>query len=65
MRIHFYVHVEELEYLNKIIQGKMEADEYRVSISPMYFADSYLIDIEYDDFVRLKDNNQLDTLISL
>jgi len=65
MRIHFYVHVEELEYLNKIIHGKMEADEYRVSISPMYFVDSYLVDITYDDFVRLKDNNQLDTLISL
>lgn len=65
MRIHFYVHTEELEYLNKIIQGKTEAGEYRVSVSPTYFKDSYLVDISYDDFVRLNDNNQLDSLISL
>jgi len=65
MRIHFYVHIEELEYLNKIIYGKMEAGEYRVSISPAYFEGSYLVDISYDDFVRLNDTNQFSTLISL
>jgi hypothetical protein len=65
MRIHFYIHIEELEYLNKILHGKMEAGEYRVSISPMYFENSYLIDISYDDFVRLNDNDQFSTLISL
>jgi hypothetical protein len=65
MRIHFYVHIEELEYLNKIIYGNMEAGEYRVSISPTYFKGSYLVDISYTDFVRLNDNNQLSTLISL
>jgi hypothetical protein len=65
MRIHFYVHLEELEYLNKILQGKMEADEYQVSIAPCYFDNSYLVDISYEDFVRLNDNNTFTTLISL
>jgi hypothetical protein len=63
MRIHFYIHIEELEYLNKILHSKMEAQEYRVSISPMYFENSYLVDIS--DFVRLNDNYQFSTLISL
>lgn len=65
MRIQFYVHLEELEYLNKILQGKMEAGEYQISISPCYFDNSYLVDISYEDFVRLNDNNTFTTLISL
>lgn len=65
MRIHFYIHVEELEYLNKILQGKMEAGEYQISIAPCYFDNAYLVDISYDDFVRLNDNNTFTTLISL
>lgn len=65
MRIHFYVHIDELEYLNKIINGKMEVDEYQISISPNYFENSYWIGISYDDFVRLNDNNTFTTLISL
>lgn len=65
MRIHFYIHIGELEYLNKIIAGKMEAGEYQISISPYYFNDSYLTSIPYDDFIRLNDNNTFTTLISL
>ncbi len=65
MRIHFYIHVEELEYLNKILTEKMEADEYQISIAPTYFENSYLVDISYNDFIRLKDNNAFTTLISL
>lgn len=65
MRIYFYIHVNELEYLNNIISGKVETGEYQVSISPSYFEGSYLVDISYDDFVRLNDTNQFSTLISL
>jgi len=65
MRIHFYVHTEELEYLNTIIKDNMETGEYPVSIAPTYFENSYLIDISYDDYVRLNDNNTFTTLISL
>jgi len=65
MRIHFYIHAEELEYLNKIIKGEMEAEEYQVSIAPSYFENSYLVDISYDDFTRLNDNNTFISLISL
>lgn len=65
MRIHFYIHAEELEYLNKILNGKMEADEYQISISPSYFDNSYHVDVSYEDFVRLNDNNTFTTLISL
>ena len=65
MRIHFYIHAEELEYLNKIIKGEMEAEEYQVSIAPSYFENSYLVDISYDDFTRLNDNNTFTSLISL
>lgn len=65
MRIHFYVHVEELEYLNKIINGKIEADEYQISIAQSYFDNSQLVSISYEDFVRLNDNNTFTTLISL
>lgn len=65
MRIHFYVHLDELEYLNKILQGKMEVGEYQVSIAPCYFDNSYLVDIPYDDFIRLNDNKSFTTLISL
>ena len=65
MRVHIYVHAEELEYLNKIIKGKAEAGEYKVSISPIYFKDSYLVDISYTDFVRLNDKNTFISLISL
>jgi len=62
MKIHFFIHVEELEYLNKIINGKLEADEYKITISQTYFKDSYLVSISYSDFVRLNDKN---TFISL
>jgi len=65
MRIHFYIHAEELEYLNKIIKGEIEAGEYQVSIAPSYFENSYLVDISYDDFTRLNDNNTFTSLISL
>jgi hypothetical protein len=65
MRIHFYIHVNELEYLNKIIKNEMETREYQVSISPSYFDNSYLVDISYDDFIRLNDSNTFNTLISL
>ncbi len=65
MRIHFYIHAEELEYLNKIINGKLEVGEYQISIAPSYFENSYLVDISYDDFVRLNDKNTFTTLISL
>lgn len=65
MRIHFYIHAEELEYLNKIIKGTLEAGEYQVSIAPYYFENSYLVDISYDDFIRLNDNNTFTSLISL
>lgn len=65
MRIHFYIHIEELEYLNKIIKGELEAGEYHVSISSNYFENSYLVDISYEDFTRLNDNNTFISLISL
>lgn len=65
MRIHFYIHTEELEYLNKILCGKMEAGEYQISIAPTYFENSYLVDISYNDFVRLNDSDTFTTLISL
>jgi len=65
MRVHIYVHAEELEYLNKIIKGKVEAGEYKVTISPIYFKDSYLIDMPYSDFVRLNDQKTFTSLISL
>lgn len=65
MRIHFYVHIGELEYLNKILCGKVESDEYQISISSNYFENSYLVDISYNDFIRLNDNNTFTTLISL
>lgn len=65
MRIHFYVHSGELEYLDKIIKGKLDANGYPVSISPTYFKDSYLVDISYSDFVRLNDKNTFISLISL
>lgn len=65
MKIHFYVHVEELEYLDKIIKGKLNAELYPITVSPTYFKDSYLIDISYSDFVRLNDKNTFISLISL
>jgi hypothetical protein len=65
MRVHIYVHAEELEYLDKIIKGKAEAGEYKVTISPIYFKDSYLIDMPYSDFVRLNDQKTFTSLISL
>ena len=65
MRIHFYIHVGELEYLNKIIKGEMDADDYQISIAPHYFENSYLVDISYEDFIRLNDNNTFTSLISL
>lgn len=65
MRILFYVNINELEYLNKIIKSKMFESEYQITISPNYFESSYLVDIPYDDFVRLSDNNTFNTLISL
>ena len=55
----------ELEYLNKLIKGKMEAGEYQISISQHAFKNSYLVDISYNDFTRLNDNNTFTSLISL
>ena len=65
MKIYFYVHAGELEYLDKIIKGKLDAEAYPVTISPTYFKDSYLVDISYSDFVRLNDKNTFISLISL
>jgi len=65
MRIHIYVHSKELEYLHKAIKGEVEASEFKVSTSPSYFEDSYLVDIPYTDFVRLTDNQTFISLISL
>lgn len=65
MRIHFYVHVDELEYLNKILTEKIDMDAYQISIASTYFENSYLVDISYDVFTILKDNNVFITLISL
>lgn len=65
MKIYFYVHSGELEYLDKIIKGKLDAETYPVTISPAYFKDSYLVDISYTDFVRLNDKNTFISLISL
>lgn len=65
MRIHFYVHVDELEYLNKILTEKIDMDACQISIAPTYFENSYLVDISYDVFMILKDNNVFTTLISL
>jgi hypothetical protein len=62
MKIHFYIHEGELEYLDKIIKGKLDAELYPITISQTYFKDSYLVDISYSDFVRLNDKN---TFISL
>lgn len=65
MKIHFYIHSEELEYLDKIIKGKLNAERYPITISPTYFKDSYLVDISYSDFVRLNDQKTFISLISL
>lgn len=65
MNLHFYIHIEELEYLDKILKGKLEAEEYKITISPIYFKDSYLVVISYSDFVRLNDKNTFISLISL
>ena len=65
MKIHFYIHEGELEYLDKIIKGKLDAETYPVTISPTYFKDSYLTGISYSDFVRLNDKNTFISLISL
>lgn len=65
MRIHFYIHVNELEYLNKILCANLEFEEYQLSIASNYFENSYLVDISYNDFVRLNDNDIFTTLISL
>lgn len=65
MKIYFYVHSGELEYLDKIIKGKLDAETYPVTISPKYFKDSFLVDISYSDFVRLNDKNTFISLISL
>jgi len=65
MKIHFYIHEGELEYLDKIIKGKLDAELYPITISPTYFKDSYLIDISYSDYVRLNDKNTFISLISL
>ena len=65
MKIYFYVHSGELEYLDKIIKGKLDAETYPVTISPIYFKDSFLVDISYSDFVRLNDKNTFISLISL
>lgn len=65
MKIHFYIHEGELEYLDKIIKGKLDAEMYPITISPTYFKDSYLIDISYSDYVRLNDKNTFISLISL
>jgi len=65
MNIHFYVHSEELEYLNKILKGKLDPGNYPITISPTYFKDSFLINISYSDFVRLSDQKTFTSLISL
>ena len=65
MKIHFYVNVNELETLNKLIKGKLDTEKNKVTISPVYFKDSYLIDIPYYDFVRLNDQKIFTSLISL
>jgi len=65
MKVYFYIHAEELEYLDKIIKGKKEAGEYQISISPTYFSESYFIGIPYSDFVRLNDQKTFISLISL
>lgn len=65
MKIHFYVHANELETLNKLIKGKLDTEKYKVTVSPIYFKDSYLIDISYSDFVRLNDQKIFTSLISL
>jgi hypothetical protein len=65
MRVHFYIHVNELEYLHKALKGELNAEKYQISIAPNHFENSYLIDISYDDFTKLNDNNTLISLISL
>lgn len=65
MRVYFYILIEELEYLNKILRGELDADEYKVSILHEYFEGSILTSLPYEDWVRLNDQETFTTLISL
>ena len=60
-----YVHIDELDFLNHILNGNVKDIENKISISSIPFKDSYLVDMIYDDFIRLKDNDTFRLLISI
>jgi hypothetical protein len=65
MRIHVYVHIDELDFINQMLNGNTNDIENKISISSVPFKDSYLVDMTYDDFIRLKDNDTFRLLISI
>jgi len=65
MRIHFYISIEELENLNRMINGKKDDTCRPFLIASSYFEDSIHTDISYDNYVMLNDSNLIYRIISL
>ena len=56
---------EDFEYLNSIIKNGMATGERKIIIAHSYFKNAYLVNLSYDDFVIIIDNDVLAPIISL
>ena len=66
MKINLFVQESDLDYLNKIITRNIaEPEEFSVTIGRQYFENSYLVTLEYNQFIALQDKNVFNNLISL
>jgi hypothetical protein len=66
MKINLFVRESDLDYLNKILTRNItEPEEFSIMIGRQYFEGSYLVTLEYNQFISLQDRNVFNNLISL
>lgn len=66
MKINLFVLESDLDYLNKILTRNItEPEEFSITVGRQYFEDSYLVTLEYNQFISLQDRNVFNNLISL
>jgi hypothetical protein len=66
MKINLFVRESDLDYLNKILTRNItEPEEFSITIGRQYFEGSYLVTLEYSQFISLQDRNIFNNLISL
>ncbi len=66
MKINLFVQESNLDYLNKILTRNItEPKEFSITIGRQYFEGSYMVTLEYNQFISLQDRNVFNNLISL